>query len=86
MVDEQTMLVPGHGPVSKKADLAAMRDVLVDVNESVSLLLKQGKTADEVAAAGRRRSTTRNGKRFLKAGDVCEDAMPGQDGRDEKAA
>jgi glyoxylase-like metal-dependent hydrolase (beta-lactamase superfamily II) len=52
MTDAQTKIVPGHGPVATKADVQKFHDVLADVNGSVSALIKQGKTADEVLAAG----------------------------------
>lgn len=40
MVDEQTRIIPGHGPVASKADLVAYRDMLKTVIDAV----KQGRT------------------------------------------
>lgn len=50
-VGNDTIIVPGHGPVGGKADLVAFRDMLVSVRDNVAKLKKQGKTAAEVAAA-----------------------------------
>lgn len=49
--DEQTVIIPGHGPVGTHAELAAWRDMLVTVGREVRELVEQGKTEDEVLAA-----------------------------------
>ena len=46
-----TKIVPGHGPVVTKAEVAAHRDAALAVQEKVAALVKQGKTADEIVAA-----------------------------------
>ena len=46
-----TQVVPGHGPVSGRADVIAQRDMLVVVRDRVADLIKQGKGEDEVVAA-----------------------------------
>ena len=46
-----TIIVPGHGPVGNKTQLASYHDMLVDVREKVAVLKKQGKTVDETVAA-----------------------------------
>jgi len=51
MVDDKTKIVPGHGPVAGKADLAAYRDMLVTVRDAVVLLVKAGKSMEEAKAA-----------------------------------
>jgi glyoxylase-like metal-dependent hydrolase (beta-lactamase superfamily II) len=50
-VDARTLVVPGHGPVSTRADLAAYRDMLVTVGRQVRELAEQGRNLDEVLAA-----------------------------------
>jgi glyoxylase-like metal-dependent hydrolase (beta-lactamase superfamily II) len=50
--DAQTVIIPGHGPVGTRAELAAWRDMLVAVGRAVRELVEQGKTEDEVLAAG----------------------------------
>jgi glyoxylase-like metal-dependent hydrolase (beta-lactamase superfamily II) len=51
MVDDKTKIVPGHGPVAGKADLAAYRDMLVTVRDAVAPLVKAGKSMEEAKAA-----------------------------------
>jgi glyoxylase-like metal-dependent hydrolase (beta-lactamase superfamily II) len=46
-----TKVVPGHGPVSTRADVIAHRDMLAAVRDRISALVKQGKSEDEVVAA-----------------------------------
>jgi len=49
--DEQTKIVPGHGPVATRADLQDYRDMLVQVRQRIKELIAAGKTMDEVVAA-----------------------------------
>ncbi len=48
---EKTMIIPGHGPVGTKAQLAEYRDVLVMARDKVAALKKEGKSVEEVVAA-----------------------------------
>jgi cyclase len=50
--DEQTKIVPGHGPVATRADLQNYRDMLVQVRQRIKELIATGKTMDEAVAAG----------------------------------
>jgi len=49
--DDATLVVPGHGAVSNRAELASYRDMLVAVGRSVGDLVAQGRSLDEVLAA-----------------------------------
>ena len=49
--DEQTKIVPGHGPVTTRANLKDYRDMLVQVRHRIKDLIAAGKTMDEVVAA-----------------------------------
>lgn len=49
--DARTLIVPGHGPVSTRADLASYRDMLVAVGRRVRELAEQGRSLDEVLDA-----------------------------------
>ena len=42
-IDERTKIIPGHGPLSTKADLTAFRDMLVDCRARVQQALAAGK-------------------------------------------
>ena len=50
-VSATTIVIPGHGAVTGKADLALFRDLLVEAREKVAKLKKQGRTLEEVIAA-----------------------------------
>jgi len=47
-LDSETILIPGHGPVSDVAGLKRFRDMLATVDARIKLLLAEGKSADEV--------------------------------------
>jgi cyclase len=49
--DEQTKIVPGHGPLTTRADLQDYRDMLVQIRHRIKDLIAAGKTMDEVVAA-----------------------------------
>lgn len=48
---DQTIFIPGHGPVGNRADLAEYRDMLVAIRGSVASLKKQGRSLEETIAA-----------------------------------
>ena len=49
--DEQTKIVPGHGPIATRADLQDYREMLVQVRQRIKDLIAAGKTMDEVVGA-----------------------------------
>ena len=51
LADEQTKIIPGHGPLSDRKGLLGYRKFLLDVRERVGKLLQQGKSLDEIRAA-----------------------------------
>lgn len=50
-VGDQTIVIPGHGPVGNKADLIEFRDMLVAIREKVSALKESGRTLEQTQAA-----------------------------------
>jgi cyclase len=48
--DEQTKIVPGHGPVATRADLQAYRDMLAQVRQRIKALITAGTTMDQAVA------------------------------------
>jgi cyclase len=50
-IDDNTKVIPGHGPLGNKTDLKAYRDMLVAVYERMTKLIKEGKNIDEIVAA-----------------------------------
>jgi cyclase len=51
MTNEQTRIVPGHGPVCGRADVGATRDFLVAIRDRVQTLLAKGQSVEQVVAA-----------------------------------
>jgi cyclase len=51
MIDNETKVVPGHGPLGNKADLKKFRDMLVTVRGRVQKLKSSGKSLQEAVAA-----------------------------------
>ena len=52
LCNEQTRVIPGHGPVVGKAELQAYHDMLVVARKRVADLVKKGRTLEQVKAAG----------------------------------
>lgn len=50
LADEQTRIIPGHGPVGTRKELVVYRNMLNDVLIALRGLKKEGKTLDEVIA------------------------------------
>jgi cyclase len=50
LASKDTKIVPGHGPLGNKEDLAKFREMLVTARERVQKLKSAGKTAQEVVA------------------------------------
>jgi glyoxylase-like metal-dependent hydrolase (beta-lactamase superfamily II) len=50
-IDDDTKVIPGHGPLGNKSDLKAYRDMLATVHERMTELIKEGKNIDEIVAA-----------------------------------
>lgn len=48
---DDTIVIPGHGPIGRKPDLAEFRDMLVTIRENVANLKKQGRSLSEAVAA-----------------------------------
>jgi cyclase len=51
MVDNDTKIVPGHGPLGTKSDLRMFRDMMVTARDRVRKLKSSGKSLDEAVAA-----------------------------------
>jgi cyclase len=51
VANDQTKVVPGHGPLASKADLIATRAVLVTIRDRVQKMKAAGMTEDQVVAA-----------------------------------
>lgn len=51
LATDKTIIVPGHGPVGNKAQLAEFRDMLVTIRNKVAVLKDQGKSIDQIITA-----------------------------------
>ncbi len=51
MTDDNTKIIPGHGPLSNKRELAAYRDMLAKVSGRIEQLIKSGKNLQQVITA-----------------------------------
>ncbi len=51
MVDDETKIIPGHGPMATKADLQKSRDILSDILAQVRTAKDSGMSVEEVLAA-----------------------------------
>ncbi|MBV8819781.1 MAG: MBL fold metallo-hydrolase, partial [Acidobacteriaceae bacterium] len=51
LITDRMIVIPGHGPVGRRADVVAFRDMLVTVRSDVAALKKQGRTLEQTVAA-----------------------------------
>jgi cyclase len=50
-IDDQTKVIPGHGPLGSKADLKKFHDMLATIRDRIKKAIQQGKTQDQVVAS-----------------------------------
>lgn len=51
LVNEQTRIVPGHGPVCRRADVVAARAFVVALRERIQALIARGQSVEDVVKA-----------------------------------
>ena len=51
MADDETKIMPGHGPVASRADLQKDLDMLVDAEARVKALIDEGMAPEDIVAA-----------------------------------
>ena len=51
-VPDDVQIIPGHGPLSEKADLQLFHDMLQDCVQTVQAGIDGGKSLDEIKAGG----------------------------------
>ena len=52
LANEETLIIPGHGPLSNKAELQTYLNVLTDINDQFTALRKSGTSAEDILAEG----------------------------------
>ncbi|HVQ08421.1 MAG TPA: MBL fold metallo-hydrolase [Allosphingosinicella sp.] len=50
LANEQTRIIPGHGPMARRADLIRYRDMLVDLRNRVGQGIAAGRTLEQIKA------------------------------------
>ncbi len=51
LADDHTKIIPGHGPIMSRADVATFRQMLIEVRDRVEKLMVAKKTVEEAKAA-----------------------------------
>jgi glyoxylase-like metal-dependent hydrolase (beta-lactamase superfamily II) len=51
MANDKTVIIPGHGPISNKAEYAEFLAMLTAIRDSIKSLIEEGKSVEEVVAA-----------------------------------
>jgi cyclase len=51
LADDDTVIVPGHGPVGDRADLVAYREMLTMARDGIRPLIADGKSVEDIVAA-----------------------------------
>jgi glyoxylase-like metal-dependent hydrolase (beta-lactamase superfamily II) len=73
LAGEQTKIIPGHGPLSNKAELKAYRDMIATIYGRVTEQVAAGKKAEEIFAAGVTRDfDDKWGKGFIKPATMVQ--------------
>ncbi|MBT3672030.1 MAG: MBL fold metallo-hydrolase [Porticoccaceae bacterium] len=52
LIDENTKVIPGHGPLANKKDLQDFHTMLVATSSSVKMMAGKGQSLDQIQAAG----------------------------------
>ncbi len=50
LANEETRIIPGHGPVARRADLVRYRDTLRSIRDAVAGAMREGKTLAQIQA------------------------------------
>ena len=51
VIDDETKIIPGHGPMATKADLQKINDMIKDVRTRIQAAIDEGKSEDETVEA-----------------------------------
>jgi glyoxylase-like metal-dependent hydrolase (beta-lactamase superfamily II) len=50
LANEQTAIIPGHGPMARRADLVRYRDMLRDLRDRVAAQIQAGRSLEQIQA------------------------------------
>jgi len=70
IMDDNTIVIPGHGELASKADVKKLRDQMTDIRDQVLKALKSGRKVEDISDMGiTDKYDTELGKGFLKGAD-----------------
>ena len=64
-IDDQTIVIPGHGPASNKSELTAFKNMVAGTTAEVEAMVKQSKSLEEIQTKGLSDKWEAWGKGFL---------------------
>ena len=70
MIDDDTIIIPGHGQLSTRDDLLEYRAMLVEIRNRIQALMDEGRSADQIVAANPTRGYAQPGpgtERWIRA-------------------
>ena len=65
IIDDETTIVPGHGPLARKADLQWFHDVVAETIAHIEGEKRAGKTVEQIQAAGLPKAYAEVGSGFI---------------------
>ena len=72
-VNDGTRIIPGHGPLSNKAELKAYRDMLATIGGRIRKMIDEGRKLEEITASGVSKDYDEKwGKGFIPANKFAE--------------
>jgi glyoxylase-like metal-dependent hydrolase (beta-lactamase superfamily II) len=82
MMDDNSIVIPGHGNASKKSDVKKFRDKLADIRDQVAAALKKGKKIEDINSLGiTDKYDAEWGKGFIKGKDFVLIVAAGLNGK-----
>lgn len=70
MMNDESLIIPGHGELCKKGEVKKFRDRLADIRDKVAAALKQGKKPEDIPGLGITTAYEEEwGKGFIKGKD-----------------
>jgi hypothetical protein len=65
LCNENTKIIPGHGPVSDREKLMAYRDMLTRATDRIKTMIQEGQSFEEIVAADPISEFYKGGKSWL---------------------
>jgi cyclase len=62
LIDDDTIIIPGHGQLANRDDILAYRAMLVTIRDRIQTLMDQGRSADQIVVANPTRGYAEPGR------------------------